>query len=73
MPEETVFAPIRGKIVKVHVSVGSQVKEGDTICDIESMKMENPILAPLPGVINGISVITGEVVETGQMIAVIEY
>ncbi len=73
MPKETIAAPIPGKIIRVHVSAGSQVKEGDTICEIESMKMENPILAPVSGVINEISVALDQVVKTGQTIAVIEY
>jgi len=37
------------------------------------MKMENPILAPVSGVINEISVALDQVVKTGQTIAVIEY
>ena len=73
MPQEVVAAPIPGNIIRVHVNAGSQIKEGDTICEIESMKMENPILAPVSGVINEISVAPDQVVKTGQTIAIIEY
>jgi biotin carboxyl carrier protein len=73
MPTETVVAPIPGRIIRVYVSAGSEIKEGDTICEIESMKMENPILAPVSGVINGINVTPGQVINTGGIIAVIAY
>ena len=73
MSQETVAAPIPGKILRIHFEVGSQVKEGDTVCEIESMKMENPILAPVSGTISEISVAPDQVVKTGQAIAIIEY
>jgi biotin carboxyl carrier protein len=73
MPTEVVAAPIPGRIIRVHVNVGTKVEEDDIICEIESMKMENPILAPVSGVINGINVAPNQVVNTGQTIAVIEY
>ena len=47
MSREVVEAPITGKIMSVTVKVGDAVKEEDEICILESMKMENPILAPL--------------------------
>ena len=49
MARETVEVPITGKILSVNVKVNDQVKEGDTLCLLESMKMENPILAPVDG------------------------
>jgi len=47
MAQEIVEVPITGKIISVNVKPGDQVQEGDVICILESMKMENPILAPL--------------------------
>jgi len=73
MPTEVVPAPIPGKVVRVNVSAGSQIKEGDSICEIESMKMENPILAPVSGTVTEISIAAEQVVKTGEMLAVIEY
>ena len=73
MPQEKVEAPIPGKIIKVNVSAGDKISEGDTICEIESMKMENPIMAPVSGSISEINVKLEDVVKTGQILAVIDY
>ena len=47
MPQEIIEVPITGKILSVNVKPGDKVKEGDTLCILESMKMENPILATI--------------------------
>ena len=73
MAQEKVEFPITGKITSVNVKVGDAVKEGDTLCLIESMKMENPILAPVAGTITEINISVGELVETGNLVAIIEY
>jgi biotin carboxyl carrier protein len=68
-----VEAPITGKIMSVTVKVGDTVKEEDEVCILESMKMENPILAPLDGTIVEIGVAPDQVVKPGDMITIIEY
>lgn len=73
MAQEIVEVPITGKVTNVEVKVGDTVKEGDVICYIESMKMENPILAAVGGTIKELQVSAGQTVETGNTIAVIEY
>jgi biotin carboxyl carrier protein len=73
LAKETVEVPITGKIISVEVKVGDIVKEGDTICVLESMKMENPILAAVGGKVVEIGVKADQVVKPGEMIAVIEY
>lgn len=73
MPQEIIEAPIPGKILSVAVTVGDSVNEGDTVCVIEAMKMENPILAPVKGSITQVGVSPNQVVKTGQLIAAIEY
>jgi acetyl-CoA carboxylase biotin carboxyl carrier protein len=53
------------------VEVGSNVKEGDTICIIEAMKLLNEIDADLSGTITKILVENGQPVEFGQPLFVI--
>ncbi|GAF84783.1 unnamed protein product [marine sediment metagenome] len=73
MPQEIIEVPITGKIISVEVKPGDEVKEGDTICILESMKMENPILAPVDGTITEVGVTADQVVKPGETIAIIEY
>ncbi len=73
MAKETVTVPMTGKIISVEVKVGDMVSEDDVICVLESMKMENPIVAPVAGRIVELGVVTNQTVETGKTIAVIEY
>ena len=73
MAQEIVEVPITGKVISVEVKAGDKVEEGDTLCLIESMKMENPILAPVAGTITEVKVSEGQTVETGNTIATIEY
>ena len=73
MARETVEVPITGKIISVNVKVGDQVKEDDVLCVLESMKMENPIVATVGGTVVEIGVKVDQVVKPGEMVAVIEY
>jgi biotin carboxyl carrier protein len=71
--KETVEVPITGKVISIDVKVGDTVREGDVICMLESMKMENPILSPVDGTVTEIGVTADQVVKPGEVIAVIEY
>ena len=51
---------------KAFVEVGQTVKEGDTICIIEAMKLMNEIEADAAGVVKAILVENGQPVEYGQ-------
>ena len=73
MARETVEVPITGRIVSVNIKAGDEVKESDVLCILESMKMENPILAPVDGTIIEVGVTVEQVVKPGEIIAVIEY
>jgi len=73
LTQEIIEVPITGKIISVNVKPGDKVKEGDTICMLESMKMENPILAPVAGTITEVKVAAEQVVKPGETIAIIEY
>jgi len=73
LAQENVEFPITGKITGVNVKAGDVVKEGDTLCLIEAMKMENPILSPVSGKVAKMDISVGQVVEVGHLAAVIEY
>ncbi|MFC2011675.1 biotin/lipoyl-containing protein [Chloroflexota bacterium] len=73
MAQEIIEVPITGKVISIEVNAGDAVLEGDVICYIESMKMENPILAPVAGTIGGIKISVGQVAESGNEITTIEY
>ncbi len=73
MAREKVEFPMTGKIVSVACTVGSEIGEEDVICVLESMKMENPIVAPCKGKIVEINIKPGQVVTAGDLVAIIEY
>ena len=74
MAQEIIEVPLTGKITSVEVKVGDKVREGDTICFIESMKMENPIMVPVDnGTIVQLNVAVEQIVKPGEIIAIIEY
>ncbi len=54
------------------VEVGSQVKEGDTLCIIEAMKLLNEIESDKTGVVKAILVDNGQPVEFGQPLFIVE-
>ena len=68
---EPVKSPMPGNILKINVTQGQQVNEGDVIMILEAMKMENEIVATRSGTIAQIAVSKGAVVETGAVLAVI--
>jgi len=61
-----ISAPMPGKILKVFVQPGMQVKKGFNMLVLEAMKMENEILAPSDGVIKEVRVKEGDNVNTGD-------
>ena len=68
---EPVKSPMPGNILKICVSQGQQVNEGDVLIVLEAMKMENEIVATKAGTVAQIAVSKGAVVETGTVLAVI--
>jgi len=57
---------------KVVAAQGDQVDDGDTLVILESMKMEIPVVAQGPGTITSMHVAEGDVVQEGDLIAVID-
>ena len=68
---EAVNAPMPGTILKVNVTAGQAVKEGDILCVLEAMKMENDIMAPRAGTIAQVVVSKGSSVNTGDVLVVL--
>ena len=68
---EAVKSPMPGNILKINVTVGQKVNEGETLLVLEAMKMENEIAAPKAGTVAQIIVSKGAVVETGAPLIVI--
>ena len=59
-------APMPGSIVSVKVKNGDTVNEGDVLCVLEAMKMENEIMAPKSGKIVAVCTSQGASVNTGD-------
>jgi acetyl-CoA carboxylase biotin carboxyl carrier protein len=69
---EEVLAEMVANVWKVLVAQGDSVSEGDTLCILESMKMEIPVEATATGTISTVNVTEGGVVQEGDVIAVID-
>jgi acetyl-CoA/propionyl-CoA carboxylase biotin carboxyl carrier protein len=65
-------SPLQGTVFKVNVEQGATVAEGDLICVIEAMKMENEITAHKAGTVAELKVTVGAAVASGETIAVIK-
>jgi biotin carboxyl carrier protein len=61
-----------GKIVKILVSEGTEVEEGQAVLILEAMKMQNEIKSPQSGMITRISPKSGDSVETGALLFTVE-
>ena len=59
---------MQGTIVKVAVSEGDTVAEGDLVVVLEAMKMEQPLNAHRAGVITGLTAEVGGAVTSGAVI-----
>jgi biotin carboxyl carrier protein len=70
--EGAVMAIMPGKIIRVLVTEGDEVGEGDVVCILEAMKMENELKAPKAGVVQVLCVQPGQDVEMGTVLAEIE-
>jgi acetyl-CoA/propionyl-CoA carboxylase biotin carboxyl carrier protein len=65
-------APMQGTILKVLIEKGQEIRAGDVICILEAMKMENHIASTREGEVTELPIHAGQVVETGQLLAVID-
>ncbi|MCB0859044.1 MAG: acetyl-CoA carboxylase biotin carboxylase subunit [Solirubrobacterales bacterium] len=65
-------SPLQGSIFKLEVEEGAEVAEGDLICVIEAMKMENEITAHKDGKVTKVSISVGDAVASGDPLVTIE-
>jgi acetyl-CoA/propionyl-CoA carboxylase, biotin carboxylase, biotin carboxyl carrier protein len=69
---ESLASPLQGTVFKVAVEKGAEVAEGDLICVIEAMKMENEIVAHRAGKVEELKIAEGDSVSSGDVLAVIK-
>ena len=69
---DEIRAEMVANVWKVVKTAGDEVAEGDTLVILESMKMEIPVLAESDGTLTQIAVAEGDVVQEGDLIAVVE-
>jgi acetyl-CoA/propionyl-CoA carboxylase biotin carboxyl carrier protein len=69
---ESLPSPLQGTVLKVAVEQGASVEEGDLICVIEAMKMENEIVAHRAGKVTALNATEGASVSSGDVLATIE-
>ena len=67
-----VLAIMPGKIIRVMVEVGQSVKEGESVCVLEAMKMENELHTRQGGIVRAVRVKPGDDVEKDQVLVEIE-
>ena len=69
---EEIRAEMVGTVLSVVAQEGDHVVDGDTLLVLESMKMEIPVLAECSGTVSRIAVDAGAVVQSGDLVAVLE-
>ena len=71
MPREQlvdIVAEMVANVLEVTVAPGAEVAAGDTVALMESMKMEIPVIAEHAGIVGGIFVTPGDVVQEGDVL-----
>nr|WP_306414357.1 biotin/lipoyl-containing protein [Corallococcus exiguus] len=69
---QVILAPMPGKVVKVLVAVGEEVKEGQGLVVVEAMKMENELKSPKAGKVTEVFAKEGTAVENNAKLVVVE-
>lgn len=70
--KQLITAPMPGKVVKVLVKVGDEVKEGQGLVVVEAMKMENELKSPKAGKVTELFAKEGTAVENNAKLVVVE-
>lgn len=64
------LCPMPGLVVKLEVEVGDEVQEGQALCTIEAMKMENILRAEKKGVVSAINAAAGDSLAVDEVIMI---
>ena len=70
--DDSIRAPMSATVIRVDVSVGSAVSEGDTLVVVEAMKMEMPLRAPRGGRVKAVFCRDGELVPAAAVLVELE-
>jgi acetyl-CoA carboxylase biotin carboxyl carrier protein len=65
-------AEIAANVWQVSVEEGQMIAEGDEVVILESMKMEIPVVTEVPGVVRELHVAPNDIVQEGDLIALID-
>ncbi len=68
----SLHAPMPGRVVRVHVSEGDEVADGQLLVVMEAMKMEHTLRAPFAGVVTGVRATEGDQVEADAVLVIVE-
>ncbi len=68
----TIIAPMQGTVIKILVTQGQSVAQGDAVLVLEAMKMENQIQTDKAGTVTKINCKAGDTVGSGDVLLVIE-
>jgi biotin carboxyl carrier protein len=67
-----IVAPMPGKVVRLLVEAGSEIKAGDGVIVVEAMKMQNEMKSPKDGVVKEIRAAAGDTVNGGDVLVIID-
>ena len=61
-----------GEVISIRVKEGDRVREGDTLCKLETMKMDMPVKSPYGGKVTKVSIRLGQSISDGDLLFEIE-
>ncbi len=67
-----IVSPMPGKVIKINVADGNQVKKGDVLLIVEAMKMENNIASPRDAVIEKVNIKVGDMVDGSTELIILQ-
>jgi len=65
---KTINAPLPGTVTEIKIKIGQKIEKGNIVAVIESMKMENEIVATESGVVTAVHAVKGAQVQSGEPI-----